>query len=106
MYAVVETGGKQYRVQEGDVITVEKLNIEDGAKVVFDKVLVAGEGADIKVGKPYIEGCTVEGTAVESGKGPKVVIFKYKERKTTERSRDTDSLILLSRSNHSISNRF
>ena len=81
MYAVVETGGKQYRVQEGDVITVEKLNIEDGAKVVFDKVLVAGEGADIKVGKPYIEGCAVEGTAVESGKGPKVVIFKYKAKK-------------------------
>ena len=81
MYAVVETGGKQYRVQEGDVITVEKLNIEDGAKVVFDKVLVAGEGADIKVGKPYIEGCTVKGTAVESGKGPKVVIFKYKAKK-------------------------
>ena len=81
MYAVVETGGKQYRVQEGDVITVEKLNIEDGAKVVFDKVLVAGEGADIKVGKPCIEGCAVEGTAVESGKGPKVVIFKYKAKK-------------------------
>ena len=81
MYAVVETGGKQYRVQEGDVISVEKLNVEDGAKVVFDKVLVAGEGADIKVGKPYIEGCTVEGTAVESGKGPKVIIFKYKAKK-------------------------
>ena len=81
MYAVVETGGKQYRVQEGDVISVEKLNVEDGAKVVFDKVLVAGEGADIKVGKPYIEGCTVEGPAVESGKGPKVIIFKYKAKK-------------------------
>ena len=81
MYAVVETGGKQYRVQEGDVISVEKLNVEDGAKVVFDKVLVAGEGADIKVGKPYIEGCMVEGTAVESGKGPKVIIFKYKAKK-------------------------
>lgn len=81
MYAVVETGGKQYRVQEGDVINVEKLGVEDGAKVVFDKVLVAGEGADIKIGKPYIEGCTVEGTAVESGKGPKVIIFKYKSKK-------------------------
>ena len=81
MYAVVETGGKQYRVQEGDVITVEKLGVADGEKVVFDKVLVAGEGADIKVGKPYIEGCTVEGTAVESGKGPKVIIFKYKAKK-------------------------
>ncbi len=81
MYAVIETGGKQYRVQEGDVISVEKLGVEDGAKVVFDKVLVAGEGADIKVGKPYIEGCTVEGTAVETGKGPKVIIFKYKSKK-------------------------
>ena len=81
MYAVVETGGKQYRVQEGDVITVEKLGVADGEKVVFDKVLVAGEGAEIKVGKPYLEGCTVEATAVESGKGPKVIIFKYKAKK-------------------------
>ncbi len=81
MYAVIETGGKQYRVQEGDIISVEKLGVEDGAKVVFDKVLVAGEGADIKVGKPYIEGCTVEGTAVETGKGAKVIIFKYKSKK-------------------------
>ena len=81
MYAIVETGGKQYRVQEGDVITVEKLSIADGEKVVFDKVLAAGEGADIKVGKPYLEGCTVDATAVESGKGPKVIIFKYKAKK-------------------------
>ena len=81
MYAVVETGGKQYRVQEGDVITVEKLNVEAGDKVVFDKVLVAGEGADIKVGKPYVEGCNVAGTVVENGKGPKVVIFKFKAKK-------------------------
>jgi large subunit ribosomal protein L21 len=81
MYAVVETGGKQYRVQEGDVITVEKLNVEAGEKVVFDKVLVAGEGADIKVGKPYLEGCTVNAEVVENGKGPKVIIFKYKSKK-------------------------
>ena len=81
MYAIIETGGKQYRVQEGDVITVEKLGVADGEKVVLDKVLVAGEGAEIKVGKPYLEGCTVEATAVESGKGPKVIIFKYKAKK-------------------------
>ncbi len=87
MYAVVETGGKQYRVQEGDVITVEKLGVEDGDKVVFDKVLVMGEGADIKVGKPYIEGCTVEGTAIESGKGPKIIIFKYKAKKDYRKKR-------------------
>lgn len=81
MYAVIETGGKQYRVQNGDQICVEKLNVENGAAVVFDKVLVCGEGADIQVGAPYLEGITVEGEAVESGKGKKVVIFKYKAKK-------------------------
>ena len=81
MYAIIETGGKQYRVQNGDRIAVEKLNVEDGQQVVFDKVLVAGEGADVKVGTPYLDGVTVEGTAVESGKGKKVIIFKYKAKK-------------------------
>ena len=81
MYAIIETGGKQYRVQNGDQIKVEKLNANDGDAVVFDKVLVAGEGADIKVGTPYLEGITVEGKVVESGKGQKVIIFKYKAKK-------------------------
>ena len=81
MYAIIETGGKQYKVQAGDQIRVEKLNVEDGGAVVFDKVLAAGEGADIKIGAPYLEGVTVEGTAVESGKGDKVIIFKYKAKK-------------------------
>ena len=81
MYAIIETGGKQYRVQNGDQIRVEKLNVEAGQTVVFDKVLVAGEGADIKVGAPYIDGLTVEAKAVESGKGQKVIIFKYKAKK-------------------------
>ncbi|MDO4396192.1 MAG: 50S ribosomal protein L21 [Clostridia bacterium] len=81
MYAVIETGGKQYRVQEGDVITVEKLNVEAGEKVVFDKVLVlAGEG-DLKVGAPYVDGAAVAGEVVENGKGKKVIIFKYKAKK-------------------------
>ena len=81
MYAIIETGVKQYKVQAGDQIRVEKLNVEDGGAVVFDKVLAAGEGADIKIGAPYLEGVTVEGTAVESGKGDKVIIFKYKAKK-------------------------
>ena len=81
MYAVIETGGKQYRVQNGDQISIEKLNIEDGGAVVFDKVLVCGEGADIKVGTPYLDGVTVDGEVIESGKGEKVVIFKYKAKK-------------------------
>ena len=70
MYAIIETGGKQYRVKNGDQIAVEKLsNVEDGSKVVFDKVLVVGEGADVKVGAPYVEGSVVEGKAIETGKG-------------------------------------
>ncbi len=81
MYAVVETGGKQYRVQEGDVIVVEKLGVEAEAEVVFDKVLVAGEGSDIKVGAPYVEGAAVKGTVVENGKAQKVIVFKYKSKK-------------------------
>lgn len=81
MYAIIETGGKQYRVENGDKIAVEKLGVEDGAKVVFDKVLVVGDGADIKVGAPYVDGVTVEGNAIETGKGKKVIIFKYKAKK-------------------------
>ena len=81
MYAVIETGGKQYRVSEGDVITVEKLNVEDGANVELDKVLILGEGSDIKVGTPYIDGAKIMGRVVENGKAKKVVIFKYKSKK-------------------------
>ena len=81
MYAVIETGGKQYRVSEGDVITVEKLNVEDGANVELDKVLILGEGNDIQVGTPYIDGAKIMGRVVENGKAKKVVIFKYKSKK-------------------------
>lgn len=80
MYAVIETGGKQYRVKAGDVITVEKLNVEVGEKITFDKVLMAGDGKDLKVGTPYVD-TKVEGEVVENGKGQKVVIFKYKAKK-------------------------
>ena len=81
MYAIIETGGKQYKVQNGDQIKVEKLNADAGSTVVFDKVLAAGEGSDIKIGTPYLDGLTVEGEVVESGKGDKVIIFKYKAKK-------------------------
>lgn len=80
MYAVIETGGKQYRVKEGDVITVEKLEVEAGEKVVFDKVLMAGDGADLQIGKPYVD-TKVFGQVVENGKAQKVIIFKYKAKK-------------------------
>ena len=78
MYAVLETGGKQYRVQVGDEINVEKLGIEAEQEVVFDKILVVGEGSDVKVGAPYVEGASVKGTVLENGKGKKIIVFKYK----------------------------
>lgn len=80
MYAVIETGGKQYRVQEGDVITVEKLAAEAGDKVTFDKVLLLSDGKEVKIGTPYLAEA-VTGSVVENGKGQKVIIFKYKAKK-------------------------
>ena len=87
MYAVLETGGKQYRVQVGDEITVEKLGVEAGEEVVFDKILAAGEGSDPKVGSPYVEGVSVKGTVVENGKGKKIIVFKYKPKKDYRKKR-------------------
>lgn len=81
MYAIIETGGKQYRVTEGDVITVEKLCKEAGEQVEFDKVLVVGEGSELQVGTPHVSGVKVFGEVVENGKGDKVIIFKYKAKK-------------------------
>ncbi len=81
MYAILVTGGKQYKVSEGDVIYVEKLGVEDGTSVTFDKVLAVGEGADLKVGAPYVEGATVTGIADKTGKQKKINIFKMKPKK-------------------------
>ena len=80
MYAVIETGGKQYRVQEGDIITIEKIKAEVGETVAFEKVLVLSDGNDVKVGTPYLD-AAVTGSVVEHGKGQKVIIFKYKAKK-------------------------
>ncbi len=81
MYAVIETGGKQYRVQEGDVITIEKLNVTAGDDIAFDKVLLMSDGETVQVGSPVVEAAKVYGTVVENGKGEKVIIFKYKSKK-------------------------
>ncbi len=81
MYAVIETGGKQYRVQEGDTFKVEKLDAQAGENVVFDKVLVMSSDAGIQVGTPYIEGAKVFARLVENGKNDKIIIFKYKAKK-------------------------
>ncbi len=79
MYAVIQTGGKQYKVSEGDIIKVEKLNVEEGAKVSFDQVLLVG-GDDLKVGDPVVAGATVEGSVLKNGKGKKVIVYKYKRK--------------------------
>jgi large subunit ribosomal protein L21 len=81
MYAVIETGGKQYRVQEGDVLFVEKIDAEEGQVIDFDKVLVLSKEGDLTVGKPFIEGAKVEGSVLEQGKSKKIVVFKYKAKK-------------------------
>lgn len=80
MYAVIETGGKQYRVREGDFVTVEKLDAKPGQVVKLDKILALSDGNSLKVGDPYLEG-NVTATVVENGKGDKVIIFKYKSKK-------------------------
>ena len=81
MYAVIETGGKQYRVQEGDTVFVEKINTEEGDKIDFSKVLLVAKEEDLVVGKPYVEGAKVEATVLEQGKAKKVLVFKYKSKK-------------------------
>ncbi len=81
MYAIIETGGKQYRVQEGDLLFIEKLEVEAGDAVTFDKVLFVNVEGDVKIGKPFIEGVTVEAKVEKNGKAKKVMVYKYKAKK-------------------------
>jgi large subunit ribosomal protein L21 len=80
MYAVIATGGKQYRVTKDGVLRIEKLDAEPGATVEFGEVLLVGEGAEVKLGKPMLKGGKVVATVVRHGKGPKVSIVKFKRR--------------------------
>ena len=81
MYAVIKTGGKQYRVREGDTLRVEKLAAEAGAKVQFDQILMVGEGDNVTVGTPYISGSQVSATVISQGRGEKIKVVKFKRRK-------------------------
>jgi large subunit ribosomal protein L21 len=81
MYAVITTGGKQYRVSEGSVLRIEKLEAAEGASVEFDQVLLVGQGADVKVGAPLVAGAKVTATVQAHGKGDKVRIVKFRRRK-------------------------
>ncbi len=85
MYAVIKTGGKQYRVQEGDVLMVEKLDVTEGSKVQFDEVLAISDENGLKVGTPVVEGATVEANVLGQGKGKKIIVFKFKKKKDYRR---------------------
>ena len=81
MYAVFKTGGKQYRATKGDTINVEKIEAEKGATVELDQVLMVGEGEDVKIGTPYLDGGKVTARVVDHGRGEKIKIIKFKRRK-------------------------
>lgn len=83
MYAIIETGGKQYRVQQGDTIFVEKLDAEAGAEVAIDKVLMLG-GGERKIGAPYVEGASVKALVATQGRRPKVLVYKRRRRKDSK----------------------
>ena len=85
MFAIFETGGKQYKVTEGDVVFVEKLNVADGEKVTFDKVLAVSAGEKLSVGTPYVDGASVVANVVKSGKGKKIYVIKYKAKKNEKK---------------------
>ena len=85
MYAIIVTGGKQYRVQKGDVVFVEKLNAEEGSTVKFENVLAVGGEGDTKVGAPNVEGASVEAKVVKNGKGKKLNIITYRAKKHSAR---------------------
>jgi large subunit ribosomal protein L21 len=87
MYAVVRTGGKQYRVSPGDSIDVEKLPAEVGEKVELDEVLLVANGGEAKIGQPLVEGAKIKATVTRQAKGPKVVVFKYRPSKRYRRKK-------------------
>ncbi len=87
MYAVIKTGGKQYRVQAGDLLVVEKLDGEPGAGIAFGEVLMIGEGAEVTLGAPLVDGATVSATLIETRKGEKIKVFKKIRRQGYRRTR-------------------
>lgn len=87
MYAIIETGGKQYRVQPGDELRVEKLGIEENCGITFDRVLMIGSEDGVKIGTPFIGGASVSGRVLCNGKAKKVIVFKYKNKTNYRRFR-------------------
>jgi large subunit ribosomal protein L21 len=85
MYAVVSTGGKQYKVKRGETLRIEKIPGEVGSSVTFDQVLMAGEGESVRIGQPLLENAAVQARIVEQDKAKKILVFKYKRRKRYRR---------------------
>lgn len=87
MYAVIKTGGKQYRVEEGDTLAIERLEGDTGTQVYFDEVLLVGSPTETRIGRPLIAGANVAATIVEQGRAKKVIIFKFRRRKNYKRKK-------------------
>jgi large subunit ribosomal protein L21 len=87
MYAVIKTGGKQYRVEQGATLAVERLDGEPGASVKFEEVLLVGSESETRLGRPTVDGASVSATIVEQGRARKVVIFKFRRRKNYKRKK-------------------
>ncbi len=87
MFAVIKTGGKQYRVEEGNVIKVEKLTGEAGDKITFDDILMAGEGSKVTVGAPFVKGASVTAEVLEQTRADKIIVFKKKRRQNYRRKK-------------------
>lgn len=87
MYAVIKTGGKQYRVEQGDTLAIERLDGDTGAVVSFDEVLLVGSDSATKLGRPLVQGASVKGTIVEQGRAKKIIIFKFRRRKNYKRKK-------------------
>jgi len=85
MYAVVNSGGKQYKIQQGEILRVEKISGDVGSPVTFDRVLMFSDGENVNIGKPVLDSVSVEGHIVEQGKAQKIIVFKYKRRKRFRR---------------------
>ena len=85
MYAIIETGGKQYKVEAGDIVYIEKLNVEAEEAITFNTVIAVGSEDGIKVGAPYVEGATVAAKVVKNGKGKKITVMTYKPKKNSKR---------------------
>jgi len=85
MYAVIQSGGKQYRVEMGEIFDVELLKVDAGAHYTFDQVLLVGNGAEVHIGQPYVAGAAVQATVLGRSKGPKIINFKHSGRHTLRR---------------------